>query len=80
MAAGQWDALVLDDYQAVMPLTWRSKFGIRYLYQPAFTQQTGIFSASPFHHHLDRILPPRGSIAIFASPRFILTIQMPTLH
>jgi hypothetical protein len=45
MAAGQWDALVLDDYQAVMPLTWRSKAGIRYLYQPAFTQQTGIFSA-----------------------------------
>ena len=45
MAAGQWDALVLDDYNAVMPLTWRSKFGIRYLYQPAFTQQTGIFSA-----------------------------------
>jgi hypothetical protein len=47
MAAGQWDALVLDDYNAVMPLTWRSKFGIRYLYQPAFTQQTGIFSAQP---------------------------------
>ena len=47
MAAGQWDALVLDDYKAVMPLTWRSKFGIRYLYQPAFTQQTGIFSPAP---------------------------------
>jgi hypothetical protein len=44
MAAGQWDALVLDDYAAVMPLTWRRKAGIRYLYQPAFTQQTGIFS------------------------------------
>ncbi|HUB62026.1 MAG TPA: hypothetical protein VL978_15030 [Puia sp.] len=44
MAAGKWDALMLDDYRAVMPLTWRSKFGIRYLYQPAFTQQTGIFS------------------------------------
>jgi hypothetical protein len=47
MAAGQWDALVLEDYQAVMPLTWRSKAGIRYLYQPAFTQQTGIFSRLP---------------------------------
>ena len=47
MAAGQWDALVLDDYQAVMPLTWRTKAGIRYLYQPAFTQQTGIFSREP---------------------------------
>jgi hypothetical protein len=42
MTAGQWDAFVLEDYQAVMPLTWRRKAGIRYLYQPAFTQQTGI--------------------------------------
>jgi len=47
MAAGQWDALVLGDYVAVMPLPWRSKAGIRYLYQPSFTQQTGIFSAEP---------------------------------
>jgi len=47
MAAGQWDALVLGDYLAVMPLPWRSRAGIRYLYQPSFTQQTGIFSAEP---------------------------------
>lgn len=47
MAAGRWDALVLGDYEAVMPLTWRRKYGIRYLYQPAFTQQTGIFSRIP---------------------------------
>jgi Acetyltransferase (GNAT) domain len=47
MTGYQWDALVLDDYAAIMPLTWRRKAGIRYLYQPAFTQQTGIFSAAP---------------------------------
>jgi hypothetical protein len=47
MAAGQWNALVMGDYEAVMPLTWRSKYGIRYLYQPAFVQQTGIFSSRP---------------------------------
>lgn len=52
MAAGQWDALVLGDYEAVMPLTWRRKYGIRYLYQPPFTQQTGIFSAQPLPTHL----------------------------
>jgi len=39
-----WDALVLGDYEAVMPLTWRKKMGIRYLCQPAFCQQLGIFS------------------------------------
>lgn len=47
MAAGQWDALILGDYEAVMPLTWRRKYGIRYLYQPPFTQQAGIFAAHP---------------------------------
>ncbi|HTR29614.1 MAG TPA: GNAT family N-acetyltransferase [Puia sp.] len=47
MAAGRWEALVMGDYEAVMPLTWRSKYGIRYLYQPAFVQQTGIFSLQP---------------------------------
>jgi hypothetical protein len=47
MSARKWDALVLGDYLAVMPLPWRSRAGIRYLYQPSFTQQTGIFSAEP---------------------------------
>ena len=41
MAAG-WDALVLNDYEAVMPLTWRRKWGITYLYQPYFMAQLGI--------------------------------------
>jgi hypothetical protein len=39
-----WDALVLDDYEAVFPLTWRVKWGVNYLYQPFFTQQLGLFS------------------------------------
>jgi lipid II:glycine glycyltransferase (peptidoglycan interpeptide bridge formation enzyme) len=41
--AKHWDALVLNDYEAVMPLTWKNKFGINYLYQPFLTAQLGIF-------------------------------------
>lgn len=41
-----WDALVLNDYEAVMPLPWNKKFGISYLYQPFLTAQLGIFSNS----------------------------------
>lgn len=37
-----WDALVLNDYEAVMPLTWNKKAGIYYLYQPFLTAQSGI--------------------------------------
>jgi len=39
-----WDALISNGYEYVMPLTWRKKWGIRYLCQPAFAQQLGIFS------------------------------------
>ena len=42
--SANWDALVLNDYEAVMPLTWKKKWGIQYIYQPAFIQQGGIFS------------------------------------
>jgi len=38
-----WDALVLNDYEIVMPLTWNKKYSIRYLYQPFLTAQLGIF-------------------------------------
>lgn len=43
--ADQWAALVLSEYDYVMPLAFRSKFGVKYLYQPRFCQQLGIFSA-----------------------------------
>jgi hypothetical protein len=39
-----WDALIEGDYEAVMPLTWKRKFGIYYLYPPYFAQQLGVFS------------------------------------
>ena len=44
--ADNWDALVLDNYEAVMPLPWRRKSGFYYLYQPFLTAQLGLFSAS----------------------------------
>jgi hypothetical protein len=41
--ADQWDALVWEDYKAVMPLPWRKKSGISYLYYPFLTAQLGVF-------------------------------------
>ena len=41
--AKNWEALVLNDYEAVMPLTWNKKYGIHYLYQPFLTAQLGLF-------------------------------------
>lgn len=42
--ADNWDALVLNNYEAVMPLPWKRKYFIKYIYPPAWTQQLGIFT------------------------------------
>lgn len=36
-----WDALVIGDYETVFPITYKTKFGYRYLPQPPFTSQLG---------------------------------------
>lgn len=41
--AEHWDALVMGDYETVMPLTWKKKFGVCYLTQPFLTAQLGVF-------------------------------------
>ena len=41
--AKHWDALVMNDYEAVMPLTWNKKYGIYYLYQPFACAALGVF-------------------------------------
>ena len=40
-----WSAIVSADYNFIMPLPIRKKWGINYIFQPAFTQQLGIFSS-----------------------------------
>jgi hypothetical protein len=47
-----WEALVLKDYIAVMPLTVSRKMGVSYLSQPAFSQQLGIIGPLDFHEEV----------------------------
>jgi hypothetical protein len=44
IVAPEWDALVLDDYQAVFPIIHKRKMGVDYVFQPFFTQQLGLFT------------------------------------
>jgi hypothetical protein len=44
--AKHWDALIVGDYECVMPLTWNKKYGISYLYQPPFVASAGVFGTS----------------------------------
>ena len=44
IVADNWDVLVLNDYEAVMPVPWKQKYFIKYVTQPFFCQQLGVFS------------------------------------
>ena len=39
-----WSVLVLDDYMAVMPIPYRKKYFIHYVYPPLWILQLGLFS------------------------------------
>lgn len=43
IVAKHWCVLVLNDYEAVMPIPFRKKIGITYTYQPLWTLQLGVF-------------------------------------
>lgn len=44
IAIDNWDALVLNDYEAVMPIPNAKKYFINYVYPPLWILQLGIFS------------------------------------
>lgn len=41
--AENWEGFIADDYNLVMPVAWRKKFGIKYSYHVPFVQQLGAF-------------------------------------
>lgn len=44
---GNWEALVEGDYDFIMPLPQKKKYGISYVYFPPFIGQLGIISSKP---------------------------------
>lgn len=79
IASPNWEALILDDYLAVMPLTAHRKYFIHYLSQPYFTQQLGVFAK----HGLSQDLLQTFLLAIPKKFRFIdiqLNEQNQVLH
>jgi len=52
--AENWGALVLNDYEVVMPLVWLTKLTVKCLYQPYYCQQLGLFGKEVFTESLYR--------------------------
>jgi len=40
--ADNWSGLIINDYESIMPLPWRRKWSVTYLYTPPFIQQLGL--------------------------------------
>ncbi|TAG52016.1 MAG: hypothetical protein EAZ27_12840 [Cytophagales bacterium] len=51
-----WDGLIENDYESVFPLCWKKKYLIKYLYQPIFCQQIGVFTSNKTTSKLSNIL------------------------
>lgn len=64
-----WSALVEDDYTTVMPLPWRHKFGLKYVYNPFYFSRLGIFSAAP-------VTCAKVSDFLQAMPKSFISIDM----
>lgn len=47
LVSPDWCALILDDYEAVMPLPTRCKWGASYVYTPFFISRLGLFATAP---------------------------------
>lgn len=75
-----WDALILNDYEAVLPLTWNKKYGIYYLYQPWFCAALGIFSGKTISeklvHEFLKAIPGRFRyIDIYLNQKNMFSVQ-----
>ena len=44
IVSDNWCVLVFQDYEAVMPLPFRKKYGIKYVYPPFWLIELGVFS------------------------------------
>lgn len=51
-----WKALIYKDYEAVMPVPYRKKFGVFYVYRPNFCQQLGVF-IKPQVRQISELIP-----------------------
>ena len=51
-----WEALIVGNYDAIMPLPVKKKYGISYIIQPPFTQQLGAFYKKGVNVEIDSFL------------------------
>lgn len=54
IVADHWDVLVLNEYEAVLPIPFNKKYFVKYVMQPYFCQQLGVFSKDLLSEELQK--------------------------
>ena len=75
----EWEGAILRDYEAVMPIPFKYKYGLPTILQPFMTQQLGIFSEkklnpdliNEFYNILKKPYPVLYSLNLYFKPSFI---------
>ena len=79
----QWGALIYNDYEAVFPLPFKKKFGIKYIIQPVFCQQLGAFGSNvnvSTHHFLSAIPKRFLRVRLQLNPYFDQTNEIESIQ
>ena len=73
--ADKWEALIVGNYEIIMPIIYKSKYGIKYCYQPSFLPHINIFCTIPITDILlNKFIVKLQSIIPFAEISFLQTI------
>ena len=72
--APQWQAVVLGDYEAVLPVFDRKKYGFNFTTRPFGTQSTGPYSKIPLTSELVKTLVNKA-VEHFKYGEFFLALQ-----
>ncbi|MGX9985944.1 hypothetical protein [Chryseobacterium sp. POL2] len=66
---GNWELLVKDDYEAVLPVPLQKKFGLKYVILPKLCQQLGVFSKvddDKLNQHFFEVLNAKYAVWYYA--------------
>ena len=75
--------MIYNDYEAVFPLPFKKKFGIKYIVQPVFCQQLGAFGSTvnvSTHHFLSAIPKRFLRVRLQLNPYFDQTNEVESIQ
>jgi hypothetical protein len=62
-----WVGIIINDYEAVMPICYQKKWGIKYSFTPPFIQQLGLVAHSDFFLNEDLMKKIKQTISLLFS-------------